>query len=186
GEEARSAFDVGRFGRHIVEMNRLPRRGDTAQAGSRTRPLRPALPDLGECRRHAKHGTRPPRAALEAEQHAEAGFAEAHGVRQHGLEHWLQLAGRTRNYLQHLRRSCLLLQRLAQLALARFELLFQLVSVCLEVLLRPSLGLAATGGARSRLRSGRTKLAAACWAFCAFERQGHLVGTVTGLLPRPS
>src|SRR5262249_54450447 len=24
-------------------------------------------------------------------------------------------------------------------------------------------------------------LAAACWAICAFERQGHLVGTVTGL-----
>src|SRR5262249_164285 len=90
-----------------------------------------------------------PRTALEAEQHAEAGFAEAHGVRQHGLEHWLQLAGRTRNYLQHLRRSCLLLQRLAQLALARFELLFQLVSVCLEVLLRPSLGLAAVPVERS-------------------------------------
>src|SRR5262249_16402881 len=34
-----------------------------------------------------------------------------------------------------------------------------------------------------RLRSGRTKLAAACWALCAFERQGHLVGTVTGRLP---
>jgi hypothetical protein len=33
---------------------------------------------------------------------------------------------------------------------------------------------------RSRLRSGRTKLAAACWAICAFERQGHLVGTATG------
>src|SRR5215472_3451524 len=34
--------------------------------------------------------------------------------------------------------------------------------------------------ARSRLRSARTKLAAAYWAFCAFERQGHLVGTATG------
>src|SRR5262249_36836014 len=33
---------------------------------------------------------------------------------------------------------------------------------------------------RSHLRSGRTKLAAACWALCAFERQGHLVGPVTG------
>ena len=36
---------------------------------------------------------------------------------------------------------------------------------------------------RSRLRSGRTKLAAACWVLCAFERQGHLVGTATGALP---
>src|SRR5262249_8414524 len=34
--------------------------------------------------------------------------------------------------------------------------------------------------ARSRLRSGRTKLAVARWAICTFERQGHLVGTVTG------
>src|SRR5262249_19803356 len=38
--------------------------------------------------------------------------------------------------------------------------------------------------ARSRLRSGRTKLATARWALCAFERQGHLVGTVTGPLLR--
>src|SRR5262249_44818610 len=37
--------------------------------------------------------------------------------------------------------------------------------------------------ARSRLRSGRTKLAAACWTICAFARQGHLVGTVTGPPP---
>src|SRR6516225_3632216 len=33
---------------------------------------------------------------------------------------------------------------------------------------------------RSPLRSGRTKLAAARRALCAFERQGHLVGTFTG------
>src|SRR5262245_23819286 len=46
--------------------------------------------------------------------------------------------------------------------------------------------LATGANARSRLRSGRTKLAAACWAICAFERQGHLVGTATGPLPEPS
>jgi hypothetical protein len=34
--------------------------------------------------------------------------------------------------------------------------------------------------ARCRLRSSRTKLAAARWAICAFERQGHLVGTANG------
>src|SRR5215831_12984863 len=49
-----------------------------------------------------------------------------------------------------------------------------------KFLLQISGGLADAANARSRLRSGRTKLAAARWAICAFERQGHLVGTVTG------
>jgi hypothetical protein len=76
--------------------------------------LRPALPELGKCRRHAEHGNRPPRAVLEAKQHAEAGFAEAHGIRQHGLEHGRELAGRPRNDPQHLRRRGLLFQRLSK------------------------------------------------------------------------
>src|SRR4029450_11096716 len=59
--------------------------------------------------------------------------------------------------------------RLGQLTGARFELLFQL-----DQRIGP------VANARSRLRSGRTKLAAACWILCAFERQGHLVGTATG------
>src|SRR5262249_11479604 len=84
----------------------------------------------------------------------------------YGIEHRLQVAGRTRNDAQHLRGRGLLLQRLS-------ELLFQL-----------SGGLARLADARTRLRSGRTRLAAACWALCAFERQGHLVGTVTGPLFR--
>src|SRR5262249_2467559 len=66
--------------------------------------------------------------------------------------------------------------RLDELTGARFELLFQL----------DQCGLVAN--VRSRLRSGRTKLAAARWAICAFARQGHLVGTVSGPPPfgRPS
>ena len=62
--------------------------------------------------------------------------------------------------------------RLGKLAGARFQLLFQ-----------PDESVAPVANARSRLRSGRTKLAAARWVLCAFERQGHLVGTVTGPLP---
>ena len=43
-------------------------------------------------------------------------LADARRVRQHGLEHRLQLAGRTGDDLQHLRCRGLLLQRLGQLA----------------------------------------------------------------------
>src|SRR5262249_29739364 len=78
--------------------------------------------------------------------------------------------------LVEFRRCSLLLQRLGKLPPrlgeftgARFELLFQLDQ---------RIGLVAN--VRSRLRSARTKLAVACWALCAFERQGHLVGTATG------
>src|SRR6516165_658445 len=58
--------------------------------------------------------------------------------------------------------------RLVKLAGARFELLFQLDRW---------IGLVAN--ARSRFRSGRAKFAAR-WTICAFARQDHLVGTVTG------
>src|SRR5215470_9453343 len=96
---------------------------------------------------------------------AEPSLANAHCIGQHGLEHRLKLAGRTADDLQHLRRRRLLLQRLA-------ELLFQVGVFCAKAV-----------NVGSRLRSGRTKLAAARWAICAFERQGHLVGTATGPLP---
>ena len=47
------------------------------------------------------------------------------GVRQHGLEHWLQLAGRARDDAQHLRGRGLLLQRLGKLARALLHLVEQ-------------------------------------------------------------
>src|SRR5262245_9256173 len=107
---------------------------------------------------------------------AEPGLANAHCIGQHGLEHRLKLAGRAGDDLQHLGGRGLLLQRLGkvpprfgELTGARFELLFQLAQ-----------RIGPVANARSRLRSGRTKLAVACWALCAFERQGHFVGTVTG------
>src|SRR5215813_11251266 len=95
---------------------------------------------------------------------AEPGLANAHCIGQHGLEHRLKLARRTRDDAQHFRCCGLLLQRLGklppclgELTGARFEL--------------------SVANVRSRLRSGRTKLATARWVICAFERQGHLVGT---------
>ena len=58
-------------------------------------------------------------------QGAELGLADARRVRQHGLEHRLQLAGRARDDLQHLGGRGLLLQRLGQLARARLHLVEQ-------------------------------------------------------------
>jgi hypothetical protein len=45
---------------------------------------------------------------------AELGLADANGIRQHGFENWRQLAWRTRDDPQHLRRRRLLLQRLGE------------------------------------------------------------------------
>src|SRR5215813_1201246 len=82
-------------------------------------------------------------------------------IREHRLENGFELGGRTADDLQHLGCRALLLPRLGELTGARFKLLFQLDQ---------RIGLVAN--VRSRLRSGRTRLAVACWTICAFERQG--------------
>ena len=56
---------------------------------------------------------------------AVAGLAEPRRIRQHGLEHRLQLAGRAGDDAEHLRGRGLLLQRLGQLARARLHLVEQ-------------------------------------------------------------
>ena len=63
--------------------------------------------------------------AFAQKQIAELGLADARRVRQHSFEHRLQLAGRTRDDLQHLRGRGLLLQRLGKFARARLHLLEQ-------------------------------------------------------------
>src|SRR5262249_6898178 len=95
-------------------------------------------------------------------------IADTDCISQHRLKNGFELAGRTVNDLQHLGCSVLLRPHLGKLALAGFKLLVQFGT-----------GFADWANTRPRLRSGRTKLAAAYWALCAFERQGHLVGTIT-------
>ena len=56
---------------------------------------------------------------------AELGLADPSRVLQHGLEDWLELAGRAGDDLQDLRGRGLLLQRLAQVARARLHLVEQ-------------------------------------------------------------
>src|SRR6476619_2677190 len=113
---------------------------------------------------------------------SERSLANAHRVREHGLEDQLQLHGRARDDLQHLRGRGLLLQRVGEFAFTRYELSLQLARACFQ-LFQLRVGLADTVKARSRLRSARTKLATARSFLRPLARQGHLVGTVTGPLP---
>src|SRR5215468_9613993 len=63
----------------------------------------------------AVQGYRPEPVALAQPQYTELGLADAHRIRQHGLEHGLKLAGRAGDDAQHLRGGGLLVERLAQL-----------------------------------------------------------------------
>src|SRR5262245_2937869 len=123
----------------------------------------------------------PKQVTITKQQRAEFRLANMYCIPQHRLENGFELAGRPADDLQHFGCRALLLQCLGQLALALFELLFQLVSVCLQVQWR-SLGLAVTGSTHSRLRSYRTKVATLRSVLRPLARQGHLVGTVAGPL----
>src|SRR5262249_17954325 len=115
--------------------------------------------------------------AIIGKQVTEFCLTEAARVGQNSLKDALKVAWRTGDCVEHLGGRRLLLQRLGkvpphlgELTGARFELLFQLAR-----------RIGPVANARFRLRSGRTKLAAARRStICTFARQGHLVGTVTG------
>src|SRR5262249_48941152 len=60
--------------------------------------------------RVASSANRTEAVAIAKVQRAELGFANSCGVREHGIKHPLQLAGRAGNNLQHFRCCCLLLE----------------------------------------------------------------------------
>src|SRR5215470_3933582 len=95
-------------------------------------------------------------------QYAELGLADAHRIRQYGLEHGLKLARRTGDDLKDFGSRGLLLQCLG-------ELLFQV-----------GIGCAKAVNVGSSLRCLRTKTGGASSALRPFARQCHLVGTVPG------
>ena len=121
--------------------------------------------------------------AIIGKQVTEFCLTEAARVGQNSLEDGLKVAWRTGDRAEYLGGRGPLLQRLGkvpphlgELKGARFELLFQLAQ-----------RIGPVTNARFRLRSDRTKPAAARrWTTCTFGRQGHLVGTVTGPPLRPS
>ena len=96
---------------------------------------------------------------------SERSLANAHRVREYGLEDRLQLPGRRRDDLQHLRGRNLLLQRLG------------------ELLLQLGIGCAKAVNLSSRLRCLRTKTRRGSSALRPFASQGHLVWTVAGCFP---
>src|SRR5262249_17379215 len=112
--------------------------------------------------RRVVHGGDSEGVALAQKERAKLGLAEAHRVRQYGLEDRLQFSRRAADDLQDIRGCRLLLLRLG-------ELLFQV-----------GVGCAKAVNASSRLRCLRTKTGNASSALRPFARQDHLFGTVTG------
>src|SRR5262249_10866691 len=60
-----------------------------------------------------------------AKKHAELGFADARRVGENGLKHRLKVPRRTRNYLENLRRRCLLFQGFGKIARALAQFIEQ-------------------------------------------------------------
>src|SRR6516164_739628 len=78
----------------------------------------PPIP-LDIIRGRTVHCDRAKSISLTKEQVAELSLAEPHGICQNGVKHGLQIAGRARDDLQHLRSCDLLLQRFLKLAFTR-------------------------------------------------------------------
>src|SRR5262249_18279052 len=94
--EAGRRIEVVLHGPDVMKVGRLPRRGDQPESGGVRYADDSAWPALlSETRRDAMQcGDAISRLPLRQEQHAEPCIAEAYGVRQHGLEHRVELAGR--------------------------------------------------------------------------------------------
>src|SRR5262249_6647189 len=158
--------EIRLFFSQVSDLKRLSGLSNATHRGCAAH--RGAPPQLDICRRQCSVECSVAAAISFFEPHsAVAGLAEPRRVCQHGLEHRLELAGRAGYDLQHLRRRGLLLERLHEV-LTRLS---QLAPACLKLLFQIGAGLTDTANARSRIRSGRTKFAAARWALCAFERQ---------------
>src|SRR6516165_1482057 len=77
----------------------------------------PPIP-LDIVRGRTVHCDRAKSISLMKEQVAELSLAEPHGICQNGVKHGLQIVGRARDDLQHLRSCDLLLQRFLKLSFA--------------------------------------------------------------------
>ena len=160
GDDRWIALKVRRLRPKIVGVRYLLGPGDMSKTRLGMRAERLAKTNISIRRRYVVECDVAKCVSIVQAQGAELGVAEPCCVRQHRLEHRLQLARRTRDDAQHLRGCGLLLQRLG-------ELPFQLGQ-----------GFTDVGRTRSRLRSARTKLATVRSALRPLARQGHPVGTV--------
>jgi hypothetical protein len=104
------------FVHDVSNLNRLYCRHHTSERRLRWGPdewIATSL--LNKCLRCTMHCNSPKGISFASIQNAELGLADASRILQHRLEHRLQLARRTTNDAQHLRRRSLLLQRLGEI-----------------------------------------------------------------------
>src|SRR5262249_6688516 len=123
GNAQRITFGVGSISRNISNMHDLLRLGGAAEAGSSARvEYRFTHPSLYIGWWRAIHGDSAESISFTQIHGAELGCADTRRILQHGLEHRLQLAGRTADNLQHLRGRGLLLQRFTEVVGALTQL----------------------------------------------------------------
>ena len=111
GDDDGVALDIGRCRPDVVDVRHLLRERRAAQGGAGMRANRRVAPPLlSKCGRCVMQRDTSELVPLAEEQAGKLGLAQARGVRQHGLEHRLQLTRRTRNDAKNLRGRGLLLQ----------------------------------------------------------------------------
>src|SRR5262249_6393955 len=160
GDDKWIAFEVSLFLSDIgylrgsFGVGRAPERSIATRTDDRH-----ARAGFGIGQRRVVHGGDSEGVALAQEERSKLGLAEAHRIRQYGLEDRLQFSRRAADDLQDIRGCRLLLQRLG-------EFLFQ-----------AGVGCANAVNASSRLRCLRTKTGNASLALRPFASQDHLVGT---------
>src|SRR5215831_4531621 len=93
-------FSVGLRCPDVRDLDDLLRAGDLPErrAWMWSERFAPARARLAVARRRIMRGNHAEGVRFAEIQRAELGVTGAHGIFQHGLEHWVQLAGRTGNY----------------------------------------------------------------------------------------
>ena len=118
------AFEIGRLRPHVGDVDRPAGLCDAGEWDIRGRPVqRPLAPMLRHQRSLERRDAE--RIAFAQPQDAVGRLAKPGCVRQHRLEHRVQLARRTGNDLQHFGGRGLLRQRLGELGRARLDLVKQ-------------------------------------------------------------
>src|SRR4029077_12379574 len=89
---------------------------DMIEVTARRRSKGSALQEFDKCWRGTEVRGDVKRLAIEAHQHPEFGLANSCGILEQGLENRLQVARRSRDYLEHIGGGSLLRERFAQVA----------------------------------------------------------------------
>ena len=107
---------VAWVGQHVGDIDRLPLKGGTAGHGLAINSDRISLKPFVHLGGDIVGGRRPQQLALRAKEECAFRRAQTRRALDHGIEHRLQIEGRTANDLKHLRGRGLLRQRFLKLA----------------------------------------------------------------------